>query len=160
MTVAVAASNWDFFAKYNYKRLVSDVGQNDAVIYAIAAFLRDRTRKRIKKYKAVRWSELETALRQHGFFFGKPNKDKIDIFRYERKKIFGVPIGDQEKRVVLSISYPGGKRQIQAQNVRSILRKLKLDDPKKYDYSAIFNGEPMYCLVQEYENLIAKLQDE
>lgn len=160
MTVAVAASNWDFFANYNYKRYVREVGENDAIIYVIAAFLRDRTRKRIKKYKAVRWSEFETALRHHGFYFGSPNKNKVDIYKCERKKILGIPVGSAEKKVVLSISYPGAKRQIQAQNVKSILRKLKLDDPKKYDYHSIFKGETMYCLVQEYEDLIAKLQDE
>ena len=160
MTVAVASSNWDFFAEYNFRKLEKEVGHNDAIILAIAAFLRKRTRQRVKRYKAVRWSEFERALKRFGFFLGEANRDKVSIYKFEKRKVLGLAIGKNEKKVVMTVSYPGAKRQITAQSIKNILRKIGLGDPKRYDHSAIFNDEPMYCLVQEYEDLIEKLQDE
>lgn len=130
------------------------------MVYSTAAFLREKTRKRNRQYRRVRWSEFEGALARLGYFFGDRNRNKIQIYHFERKKVFGVPVGAKTDKVVdLKIDYPGAKCQMEVQTVKAILKKLNVVGDR-FDYNSIFEDEPLYCMIQDFEDLINRLKDE
>lgn len=160
LTLAVASSNYEFLSRYNFKALEQVHGKDDAVVYSVAAFLREKTRKCNRQYRRVRWSEFENSLARLGFYFGDRNRNKVEIYHFAREKIFGVAMGAKKVKVVdLKVDYPGAKCQMEVQTVKSILKKLNVVG-SRFDYNSIFEEEPLYCMIQDFEDLIARLKDE
>ena len=160
MTLALASSNYEFLNNYRFKEFEKRFGRDDAVIYAVAAFLRAKSRKRNGHYRGVRWSDFKTALSHLGFYFGERNRNKVEIYHLEREKVLGAPLGKKTRKVVdIKVDIPGEKCQMDIPYLKSILKTLNIKGDK-FDYNAIFENEELYCMMQDYEGLIARLKDE
>lgn len=161
MTVLVAESNWKRLCKGVVGLGISSSEETDMVIRFIARKLRKMTRQLDKRFHPVTYAELESTLKQHGFFFKNPYHNAIEVWQRRKKMFLGVfKSGKTEEVKWGTIGYPGMKRQVSRESLKDILKMLKLDERHGFDKKSIFEGaEPMYKLIQDYEGPLKRLRD-
>ena len=115
---------------------------SDTEIKLLASWLFKNTRKMRKGEKVVTFRELRKILRTYHYEMENPQKNYIDIVKYERKRssIFG-----KKERVgsrVLKIPYPREGQVVGKKVLKSVREKCKLTEKEGYDSEIFYRAEP------------------
>jgi death-on-curing protein len=166
LMIAVAGNRLDaYFEKdARYKAWLEALAGNkdmDGIIHIISDFLRRNTRQRNDSARTVTYSELNQALRRHGFELRSPNGNYINVVRVEpptRGKFFG--LGSKPGRVVYlgQIGFPGWKDQISKSALKTVREATGLTTRNGCDSQVLFeHAEPLSALISEYAEPLKRL---
>lgn len=135
-----------------------DHSYEDSSVYAIAEFIRKKTRQHDRRFYEVTYFELNNILQRFGFHLENPQKNYIDIVRYEERKKYLVFGREKIARRVGTVGFPGWTRKIYQQNLRRVREICKLTPRYGYDSAVFFHGvDPLKSLVHDYEGALRRL---
>jgi death-on-curing protein len=165
MVVALAANELPAFlskeARYQ-KRLQSlRRDESDEIIRVLADFLRRNTRFRDDSSRSMTFSELNRALRGHGFELRNPNGNYINVVRIEpaRPANFLGLGGRREREVYLAqVGFPGWKDQVNRSALKTVREATGLTTKNGCDTQVLFReAEPLTSLISEYAEPLRRL---
>lgn len=146
LTVLLADSQWSKIKYFPKKTFPSAMDEIDEVVRCVARLLRKYTRRKDIEFRPVTYAELERVLKIHGFHFGHPDRNSIDIIKRRRKtNFFGFRTKEYVEEKCCTVTFPGMKRQVSRESLKEILKKLNLDERHGFDRKSIFDGgESLY----------------
>ncbi len=140
---------------------LSRANDMDGAIGVISDFLRRNTRQRDDSARMVTYSELNRALKRHGFELRNPNGNYINVLRIEPAKRGGfLGIGARPEREVYlaQIGFPGWKDQVRNSALKTVRRATNLTTENGYDTQVLFeDAEPLSSLISEYAEPLKRL---
>jgi death-on-curing family protein len=166
LVVAIAANELQTFlgreARYQKKlQLLSLTNNADATVRIVADFLHRNTRPRDDLARTVTYSELNTALKRHGYELRNPNGGYINVVRIEPAKPAGfLGIGGRsEKEVYLAqVGFPGWKDQVHKSALKTVREATRLTTKNGCDGKVLFeHAEPLSSLISEYAEPLKRL---
>lgn len=126
---------------------------DDREVRIISEYLRKKTHKADFKMKTMTYFELDHKLRQYGCRLDNLDRNFVDVII--PKKTF---LGSKVDRI--QISCRSMKSQVSANTIKDILKKIGVNLTTGLDYKMFLEGaEPMYKLIQDYENPLRRLKD-
>lgn len=163
MVVAIAANELHvYFSKETryQKRLTAAAGP-DEIVRILADFLRRNTRFRDDSSRSVTYSELNRALRGHGFELRNPSGNYINVVRVEparRANFLGLG-GRPEREVYLAqVGFPGWKDQVHKSALKTVREATGLTTKNGCDTRVLFKeAEPLTSLISEYAEPLRRL---
>jgi len=167
LVIAVAANDLQNYfskdARYQ-KQLQLLSGKNndtDVAVRIIADFLQRNTRLRDDSARTVTYSELNGALRQHGYELRNPNGGYINVVRIEPArpaKFLGIG-GKPEREIFLAqVGFPGWKDQVHKAALKTVREAARLTSRHGCDSKVLFEGaEPISSLISEYAEPLKRL---
>lgn len=164
--VAIAANGLQDFigkeARYQKKlQVLSQTNDTDATVRLVADFLKRNTRHRDDSSRTVTYSELNRALKRHGFELRNPSGNYINVVRVEPAKparLFGIG-GRPEREIYLTqVGFPGWKDQVHKSALKRVRKATKLDSDHGCDAQVLFeDAEPLSSLISEYAEPLKRL---
>jgi death-on-curing family protein len=142
-------------------RSISGTNDTDGTVRVIADFLRRNTRFRDDSARTVTYSELNTALKRHGFELRNPNGNYINVVRVEPPKpakFLGIG-GKPEREVFLAqVGFPGWKDQVNRSALKTVREATRLTTRNGCDTQVLFEeAEPLSSLISEYAEPLKRL---
>jgi death-on-curing family protein len=166
LVVAIAANDLQgyFSRETRYQKslqLISRTNDADGVVRIIADFLRRNTRRRDDSVRTVTYSELNRALKRHGYELRNPNGGYINVVRVEPAKparFLGLG-GRPEREVYLAqVGFPGWKDQVHKSALKTVREATKLTTKNGCDTQVLFeDAEPLSSLISEYAEPLKRL---
>lgn len=157
LTVEVAEGQLGKYSRYN--ELVSK-GVEDPEVRFISKWLQDNTRRVDNFRRSITFRELNVILRRHGFHLEEPQKNHIDVVKYEkrRKGIFGLG-GEVTERVHLGrIGFPSWGKEVGHSTLKHVREMTGLSAKNGVDSAAFFDGlDPMQSLIASYNEPLMRL---
>jgi death-on-curing protein len=166
LVVAIAANELEKYfekdARYQEKLLrLSGPNDTDGKVRIIADFLRRNTRARDDSNRAVTYSDLNKALRRHGYELRNPNGNYINVMRIEAAKPGGfLGFGARPERAVFlaQIGFPGWKDQVHKAALKRVREATNLTSQNGCDTKVFFeDAEPLAVLISEYAEPLKRL---
>jgi len=130
----------------------------DPEVRFIAEFFKRNSRDFDKRYYAVTYHQLNSILSNFGYGLANPNKNHIDIVRFEsrRRTLFGPKLPFNV--VVGQIGFPGWTKQVKQGAIQTVRRATKLDVEHHVDSQQFFHGvEPLTELITTYQEPLRRL---
>ena len=125
-------------------------------ITLIANFLRNNTSNRSIKYAEITYRDLERALANYGYYFGKPKNNKVTIYKYDenpkKKPSFLNRLFNKNK--IVTISYIDKNKTVPKNTIKLILNKTGLNPETLYSWGDL---KALEELIGEYRNLLKRL---
>jgi hypothetical protein len=142
-------------------RSISGANDTDGIVRVIADFLRRNTRFRDDSARTVTYSELNTALKRHGFELRNPNGNYINVVRVapaKPAKFLGLG-GSPEREVFLAqVGFPGWKDQVHRSALKTVREATQLTTRNGCDTQVLFeDAEPLSSLISEYAEPLKRL---
>lgn len=166
LVVAIAANELQsyFSRETRYQKslqVISRTNDADGVVRIIADFLRRNTRRRDDSARTVTYSELNRALKRHGYELRNPNGGYINVVRVEPAKparFLGLG-GRPEREVYLAqVGFPGWKDQVHKSALKTVREATKLTTKNGCDTQVLFeDAEPLSSLISEYAEPLKRL---
>lgn len=159
LTVLVVEKGLSKYPRYRHLRRTS----RDPEIEFLGWFLRKNTHQIDRTQYLVSYRELEKLLKRYDVFFENPNKNSIDLMRWEevpipRRSIFSKKKTSKEIRRVCSLGFPGWNKQVGKGRLKYIRTELGLMPEDGVDSQAFFNGvDDMRVLLDIYEGALRRL---
>lgn len=166
LVIAIAEGSLEnYFAKdaRHLGRLqsLSAAGEDDATVYVVADFLRRNTRRRDDSSRTVTYSELNRALKRHGYELRNPNGNYINVVRIEPAKRGGfLGLGAKPEREIFldQIGFPGWKDQVHRSALKTVRKATGLTSQNGCDTQVLFeDAEPLTSLISEYAEPLKRL---
>lgn len=158
LVVRIAANTLGEYG--SYKRYQNN---EESDIMFIADLLKNYTSPVNKRYYPITYAEFNQKLNRFNVKLDNPKGNYIDVFQYKTKesKLFGLIKGNTEYVKIFSIGFPGWKRQINPKALKETLKAAHLTAEYGIDSDVFYKGEePMYRLINEYREPLARLKDE
>jgi death-on-curing family protein len=166
LVVAIAANELHVYfgrdARYQRTLQPMSVGNDpDGVVRIIADFLRRNTRYRDDATRTVTYSELNRAVKRHGYELRNPNGGYINVVRVEpakRANFLGIG-GKPEREVYLAqVGFPGWKDQVHKSALKTVREATGLTTKNGCDTQVLFQeAEPLSSLISEYAEPLKRL---
>jgi death-on-curing family protein len=165
LVVAVASNQLHVYlskeARYHKRLQLIEAGNADETVRTLADFLRRNTRFRDDSSRNVTYSELNRALKRHGFELRNPNGNYINVVRVEaarRANFLGLG-GRPEREVYLAqVGFPGWKDQVHKSALKTIREATGLTTKNGCDTQVFFQeAEPLSSLISEYAEPLRRL---
>ena len=129
---------------------------DDPEIRFIADKLKSWTRQVDKRMYTITYNELNTRLKQYGFYLDKPSGNHIGIYK-KRSGVFSLFRDDLR---LGSIGFPGWKNQVSSGDLKRVLSLTQLDSDHGIDSVVFFkDATPSYELLQQYNAPLKRLKD-
>lgn len=148
------------FSRYVNK--IHSLHQDDSVIFGIAHFLKQGTRRIDKKEYRITYNELNAILNSFGFGLDNPKGNSIDIMRYEEKRKH--LLSSERIKVaqrVGHIGFHGWTREVSNSDQKKARKFAGLTHNKGYDSQVFYKGvEPFQALIDEYRSPLRRLAEE
>lgn len=130
-------------------------------VQALAEWIRLNSRRidRAEKYN-ITFDEMERIIRRHGYEFGNPKGNKIDILRVEAREVRKWLRRRTEVRRVRvgTVGYPGGKRQIGVADVKKIRDICNLTEENGVDSYLFYDkGEALDRILNKHRQVLRSL---
>jgi death-on-curing family protein len=165
IVVAIAANELHVYlsreARYQKRLHLTAAGGSDEIVCILADFLRRNTRFRDDSWRSVTYSELDRALKRHGFELRNPTGNYINVVRVEparRANFLGFG-GRPEREVYLAqVGFPGWKDQVHKSALKTVREATGLTTKNGCDTQVLFQGaEPLSSLISEYAEPLRRL---
>lgn len=133
------------------------VDDSDFEVIYIAQKLKSWTRFLDKRMYTITFSELDTRLKQFGYYLGDPSGNYINVYKKGEKvlKVF-----EKKDKRICQIGFPSWKEQVSAKDLRYLLRATGLNSKTGVDSSVFFKGSaPSFELLQQYNEPLKRLKD-
>jgi len=145
-----------------YQKRINLLGANDpdATVSIMAEFLRRNTRARDDSARTVTYSELNAAIKRHGFEFRNANGNYINVVRVEPAKQGFLGIGARPEREVYlaQVGFPGWKDQVHKSALKTVREATNLTTKNGCDTQVLFeDAEPLSSLISEYAEPLKRL---
>ena len=128
--------------------------KDDAEVRFIGSKLRAWSRHVDTRLYTITYSELNTRLKEFGFYLDKPDGNTIGVYK-TKAGLFG-----RDMKICM-IGYPGAKKQVGEKDLKFILQKTGLTAKQGCDSDVFFHGsQPTYELLEEYQEPLERLKDE
>lgn len=138
---------------YLYDEFRDFNGKDDAEVRFIANRVRAWTRPVNNRLYTITYSDLNTRLRDFGFWIDKPSGNSIGVYR--KSSVLGIP-----KRVC-KIGFPGWSKQISDKDLKYLLQMTQLTATYGCDSDVFFRfAQPTYELLEEYREPLERLKDQ
>jgi prophage maintenance system killer protein len=140
----------------------STTANADSDVYRLARFFKTNSRKSDKRRYEVTYRDLDSILNRFGFGLEKPNKNFVDVVRYEKKKrIIGWKrIEVVEHKKVFNVAFPGWTKRAKKDTVRAVRAATGLTADKGYDSAVFFKGhDSLPALIATYHGPLLRLKD-
>jgi death-on-curing protein len=166
LVVAIAGNTLQSYfgrdARYQKKlQLLTGTNDTDGTVYIIADFLRRNTRHRDDSARTVTYSELNGALKRHGYELRNPNGNYINVVRIEPARpgrFFGIGARPEREVFLAQIGFPGWKDQVHKSALKTVREATKLTTENGCDRQVLFEGaEPLSSLISEYSEPLKRL---
>jgi death-on-curing family protein len=167
LVVAIAANDLqNYFAKdARYQKQLQLLSRKnndaDATVRIIADFLQRNTRPRDDSSRTVTYSELNRALKRHGYELRSPNGNYINVVRIEPArppKFLGIGGKPEREFFVAQVGFPGWKDQVHKAALKTVRESTKLTARDGCDTQVLFEeAEPMTSLISEYAEPLKRL---
>jgi len=132
----------------------------DAEVYFIADFLRANTRPIDTSVRSITYRDLNTILTRYGYSLENPNKNHIDVVRWDTEQpLFGF-IGKTRRvpRTLGNVGFPGWKSQVSRGDLKAIRLRTRTDGKHGIDAASFFKGiDSMPVLIQSYWGPLRRL---
>lgn len=154
--VRIAANEMKLYKDYcKYEKF-----KNDAAIMYLSNFLRKNSEPINNYSRSMTFEEFNKKLKTYGAWLDNPQKAYIDVFIKAKKKFLGGLIKIKQDRRVMHIAFPGWKRQIQSNTIKSVLKAIGITINNGIDMRMFYKGaEPEYKLIDEYSEVLKRLKD-
>ena len=140
---------------------MSERPEPDDVVYLIAEFLRRNTRYRDDSARSVTYSELNRALKRHGYELRNPNGNFINVVRVEparKANFFGIGAKPEREVFWAQVGFPGWKDQVHKSALKTVREATKLTTQNGCDTQVLFeDAEPLNSLISEYAEPLKRL---
>lgn len=151
LVVRIASRTVVTYKDYKYK----DNNSDSEVLY-IAKKLRAWTRNVDNKLYTITFGELDSNLKQFGYYLASPSGNRINVYRKESGFRF---FKGKDKRIC-QIGFPSWKEQVSPKDLRYLLKETGLDSSHGVDSSVFFKGAaPSYELLKQYNEPLKRLKD-
>lgn len=166
LVIAIAGNQLrNYFAKdarFQRKSSTLSVDKNpDEAVLLIADFLKKNTRHRDDSARSVTYSELNRAIKRHGFELTCPNGNYINVVRVEQAKpgvFLGIGSKPERKTFLAQVGFPGWKDQVHKAALKTVREATKLTTENGCDTQVLFEGaEPLNSLISEYAEPLKRL---
>jgi len=142
-------------------REMKGLPDEDRTVYVVAEFLRKNTRYRDDSARTVTYSELNRALKKHGFELRNPNGNFINVVRIEPAKpagFFGFGAKPEREIFLGQVGFPGWKDQIRGSALKTVRQATGLTTQNGCDTQVLFeDAEPLSSLISEYAEPLKRL---
>lgn len=158
LVVRIAANTLDEYGSYQGYQ-----SNEEPEIMFIADLLKHYTSRVNKRYYPITFAEFNQRLNRFNVKLDNPKGNYIGVYQYqtEGSKLFGLIKGKSEYVKIFDIGFPGWKRQINPRAFKEALKAAHLTAKYGIDSDVFYNGEePMYTLIDEYREPLARLKDE
>ncbi|HBV83450.1 MAG TPA: hypothetical protein DEB74_11820 [Lachnospiraceae bacterium] len=158
LVVRIAANTLDEYGSYQGYQ-----NNEEPEIMFIADLLKHYTSRVNKRYYPITFAEFNQRLNRFNVKLDNPKGNYIGVYQYqtEGSKLFGLIKGKSEYVKIFDIGFPGWKRQINPKALKETLKAAHLTPEYGIDSEVFYNGEePMYTLINEYREPLARLKDE
>ena len=137
----------------DFKRFANDP---DSEVMFIAQKLKSWTRKVDRRLYTVTFSELDSNLKQFGYYLGSPSGNRINVY----KKAKGISLFRGKDCRICQIGFPSWKEQVSPRDLKHLLKETGLDSNNGVDSEVFFNGAtPSYELLKQYNEPLKRLKD-
>jgi death-on-curing protein len=138
--------------------------RNERELRALAEWVRQNSRRLERGERRMTYHQLEQLLKQHGFVFGRPNGNYIEILKVvnvPRKGLFwGRGTTTEKLQHVGTIGYPGEKREIAVVGIKQVRKICRLTDEHGVDSAAFYDQETALDeIVNRYRRVLRSLAD-
>jgi len=165
MVIAIAAKQLHVFlskeARYQKRLHVLAAGNPDETVAILADFLRRNTRFRDDSSRSVTYSELNRALKGHGYELRNPNGGYINVVRIQparRASFLGLGGRPEREFYLAQVGFPGWKDQVHKSALKTIREATGLTTKNGCDTQVLFQGaEPLTSLISEYAEPLKRL---
>ena len=166
LVIAIAGNTLQSYfardARYQEKlQLLSGPDDTDGIVRIIASFLQRNTRYRDDSSRTVTYSELNRALKRHGYELRNPNGNYINIVRIEAAKLanfLGIGARPEREIFLAQIGFPGWKDQVHKSAMKTAREATGLTTENGYDRQVLFeHAEPLSSLISEYSEPLKRL---
>lgn len=131
---------------------------DDPEVNYIAEKLKNWTRRTNKILYTITYEELNTRLKEYGYYLDNPDGNRIGLYKTTKKSFFFVKSKQTERLRV--VGFPGWKKQVGLSVLHNILKASQLDSEHGVDSEVFFHGAtPSYELLQHYRAPLARLKD-
>ena len=157
LVVAVADDGLSRFARF---REMKKEGSDPEVRF-LADYLSRNSRKIDRRNQVITHQDLARILKSFGYEMCDPKKSFIDIVKVEtRNSLFGLGTPKTVRRRVKQIHFPGWKRQVPPETVRSVRDDLSLTWKKGVDSESFYGkADSLNALINEYAGPLERLAD-
>lgn len=136
--------------------------RNERNLLALGEWIRQNSRPVERRERLMTYDDLEPILRRYGYEFGNPHKNSIPIcrvFEENYSTIFGRAKSRIARTHILTIPYPGGKRTVDRNLIRSIRRACHLTDEHGVDSSVFYDErERVDAIINAHRTLLRSLE--
>jgi hypothetical protein len=166
LVIAIAEGSLESYFERDARHLerlqeMKDLPDEDGTVYVVAEFLKRNTRYRDDSTPTVTYSELNRALKKHGFELRNPNGNYINIVRVEPAKPGGfLGLGARPEREVFlgQVGFPGWKDQVRGSALKTVRQATGLTTQNGCDTQVLFeDAEPLSSLISEYAEPLKRL---
>lgn len=131
--------------------------EDDPEIMFIAEKLRNWTRRVDKRLYTVTYNELNTRLKQYGYYLDEPSGNYITLFKKNTEKRFLFHSSDKK---ICRIGFPSWKVQVSSKDLHTVISRTGLDSNHGIDSAVFFkDATPSYELLQQYNQPLKRLKD-
>lgn len=133
------------------------IDDSDSEVLYIAQKLKSWTRYLDKRMYTLTFSELDSRLKQFGFYLGDPSGNQINVYK---KGETVLKFWEKKDKRICKIGFPSMKEQVSAKDLRYLLKETGLNSSAGIDSSVFFKGAtPSYELLQQYNEPLKRLKD-
>jgi death-on-curing protein len=166
LVVAIAGNKLQSYfgkdARYQRKlQLLSGTDGTDGIVHVIADFLRRNTRYKDDSARTVTYSELNRALKRHGFELRSPNGNFINVVRIEPARparFLGIGARPEREVFLAQIGFPGWKDQVHKSALKTVREATRLTTENGCDTQVLFeDAEPLSALIIGYAEPLKRL---
>lgn len=165
MVVAVAANELSVYfrkeARYQKRLQLTASGDPDETVRILADFLRRNTRFRDDSSRSVTYSDLNRALKGHGFELRNPSGNYINVVRVEptrRANFLGLGGRPEREKYLAQVGFPGWKDQVHKSALKTVREATGLTTKNGCDTQVLFQeAEPLSSLISEYAEPLRRL---
>jgi hypothetical protein len=132
----------------------------DGIVRILAEFLRRNTRHRDDTARTVTYSELNVAIKRHGYELRNPNGNYINVVRIEpaRPGFLGIGRRPEREMFLAQVGFPGWKDQVHKSALKTVREAARLTTKDGCDSQVLFeDAEPLSSLISEYAEPLKRL---
>lgn len=130
----------------------------DAEILFIAEKLKNWTRKIDKRLYTITYYQLNTRLKQYGYYLGDPAGNYITLYKENKESFLFYKYSKDLK--ICRIGFPGWKVQVSSKDLHTVFDRSGLDSAHGIDSAVFFkDATPSFELLRYYNQPLKRLKD-
>lgn len=157
LTVEVAENQLE---KYSRFRDLKSRNFDDPEVMFISKWLQQNTRRVDNFKRSITFRELDIILRKNGYYLENPQKNHIEVVKYEEKRMGLFGFGKKETvRVHLGrIGFPSWGKEVGHATLKHVRDMTELSPKHGMDNAAFFDGlDPIQSLIATYNEPLMRL---